>query len=489
MRQALYRMAFNTILRKTDIMHERVAITGIGVLSPIGNHVDQLLKSLQKCKSGIDAIENLQLDPPAAFLTAKIGDFLKEARQANALQQKSQAPIEQGFFEYLERFLQEDYFKTIKSTSVRYVGRVKNFSPLDFLSSKEAKKTDRFQHFALAASEMAKIDAGLEPWVHAYYPPEKTAVVAGSSMGGMLTWEETYIQYLCRGPRGMNPYFTIRQPVDTAAGEISRQQGTNGPAECPVAACATGALVVGRACELLKQGVADVAFATASEASLSHLGLGGFEALKALVTRDYGDPTKASRPFDKERSGFVMAEGGACLLLENLDKARKRGARIYAEIIGFGNFADAFHPTRPNPEGKYATLAMEFALKDGRLNPSEVGYINAHGTSTKLNDIMETKAIKKAFGPDLANKLPVSSTKSMTGHLMGAAGTLETAICALALYHQFVPATINYENPDPQCDLADYVPNEPREAKIQVALSNSFGFGGRDATIALRRFE
>jgi 3-oxoacyl-[acyl-carrier-protein] synthase II len=233
----------------------------------------------------------------------------------------------------------------------------------------------------------------------------------------------------------------------------------------------------------------DVAFATASEASLSHLGLGGFEALKALATKDYGDPTKASRPFDRERSGFVMAEGGASLILENLTKARKRGARIYAEIIGFGNFADAFHPTRPNPEGKYAAIAMQYALKDGRLNPADVGYINAHGTSTLLNDSMETKAIKKAFDADLANRIPVSSTKSISGHLMGASGTLEAGICAIALYHQFLPPTINYDHPDPECDLADYVPNQAREAKLQVALSNSFGFGGRDVALVLSRFD
>lgn len=258
--------------------------------------------------------------------------------------------------------------------------------------------------------------------------------------------------------------------------------------ECPNAACATGALVVGRAFEMLKQGVVDVGFATASEASLSYLGLGGFEAVRALCTRDYDDPARASRPFDKERSGFVMGEGGACLLLENLDKARKRGARIYAEVIGFGNFADAFHPTHPNPEGKYAAIAMEHALKDARLNPSDVNYINAHGTSTRLNDMIETKAIRKAFANGLADRIPVSSTKSLSGHLMGAAGAFEIAVCSLALYHQFLPPTINYEYPDPECDLPDYVANEAREAEIQVALSNSFGFGGRDASIILRRF-
>lgn len=469
-------------------MQERVAITGIGVFSPIGNDVSQVLASLQQGKSGIVSIEKLQMEPPSVFLTAKISDFLDKAWRAASSEQKFQGSSEQDLFEFLHRFLKERFFQTVRPSNVRYVGMVHNFSPSDFLPPKEVKKMDRFQHLALAASEMAKRDAGLEPWVYEHYPSEKIAVVAGSSMGGMLTWEDTYAQFLSHGPRGVTPFFMTKLPVDMAAGEISRHQGTNGPIECPAAACATGALVVGRAFELVKQGVVDVAFATASEAALSHLGLGGFEAAKALSTRDYGDPTKASRPFDKERSGFIMAEGGACLLLENLDKAQKRDARIYAEVIGFGNFADAFHPTRPNPEGKYAAIAMEYALKDGRLNPADVDYINAHGTSTLLNDMIETKAIKKTFGSDLANRIAVSSTKSLSGHLMGAAGTLEAAVCALALYHQFLPPTINYEYPDPECDIANYVPNHAREAKIQVALSNSFGFGGRDATIVLRRF-
>ncbi|MBT8366987.1 MAG: beta-ketoacyl-ACP synthase II [Deltaproteobacteria bacterium] len=470
-------------------MSKRVAITGIGVFSPIGNNVSQVLDSLHHGKSGIVSIEKLQLQHPADFLCGKINDFLEKARHTSSTRHQFQDASVQNLFEYLHGFLKEQYFEKVRGLKVGCIGMVKNFSAADFIQPKEIKKTDRFQQLALAASEMAKRDAGLEPWVYEHYPTKKIGVIAGSSMGGMLSWEETYLQYLAQGLKGVKPYFMIKQPVDTAAGEISRHQGANGPVECPVAACATGALVVGRAYQLVKQGMVDVAFATASEASLSHLGLGGFEALKALATKDYGDPTKASRPFDRDRSGFVMAEGGASLILENLAKARKRGARIYAEIIGFGNFADAFHPTRPNPEGKYAAIAMQYALKDGRLNPADVGYINAHGTSTLLNDSMETKAIKKAFDADLANRIPVSSTKSISGHLMGASGTLEAGICALALYHQFLPPTINYDHPDPECDLADYVPNQAREAKLQVALSNSFGFGGRDVALVLSRFD
>jgi 3-oxoacyl-[acyl-carrier-protein] synthase II len=336
---------------------------------------------------------------------------------------------------------------------------------------------------------MAKRDAGLDKEISEFYPSERIGVVAGSSMGGMQTWEHTYIRYLTRGLAGVSPLLMTKLPPDMAAGEVSRLQGANGPVESPGAACATGGMVVGRAFELVRRGAVDAVFATASEASLTHLGLGGFEAIKALTTRDYGDPRRASRPFDRERSGFVMGEGAACLFLESLDKARRRGARIYAEVIGFGNFADAYHPTRPNPEGKYAAIAMQNALKDGGLNREEVSYINAHGTSTYLNDRIETKAIKKVFGRGQANKIPVSSTKSLSGHLMGAAGALEAAICALSLYHGLIPPTINYEYPDPECDLADYVPNQARETEIQVALSNSFGFGGRDATIAMKRFE
>ena len=246
-------------------------------------------------------------------------------------------------------------------------------------------------------------------------------------------------------------------------------------------------MVLGRGFELIQKGVMDMVYAVASEACLTRLGLGCFETIKALSTKDYGRPERASRPFDKDRSGFIMSEGSAGLILENMEKARKRGARIYAEVIGFGNFADAYHKTQPDPEGEYAAQAMRFALESAAIRKDEVQYINAHGTSTYMNDRMETTAIKKVFGLELANRIPVSSTKSLTGHLLGAAGALEGVICALALYHQFLPPTINYENPDPECDLKDYVPNHMREATVNVALSNSFGFGGKDATVVFRR--
>ena len=469
-------------------MRQKVAITGIGILSPIGNSVPQVLDSLMEGKSGISRIADLELAPASAFLRTSIKNFLSKAWEEAQARGIIINYDDQRFIQFLHQFLNDGYFKGFKPSNVRYAGLVKNFKPEDFFPAKESRKMDRFQQLALAASENAKKDAGLGSKICETYPSNRVAVVAGSSMGGMQTLEDGYVRYLTRGTFGITPFFMTKFPVDMAAAEISRHQEINGPVESCGAACATGALVVGRAFELVRNGTVDAAFAAASEASLTHLGLAGFEVIKALSTRDYGDPAKASRPFDRDRSGFVMAEGAACLLLENLDSARKRGARIYAEISGFGNFADAFHPTHPNPEGKYAAAAMEYALKDGGIDKDAVDYINAHGTSTYLNDKIETKAIKRVFGCDRADKIAVSSTKSLSGHLMGAAGALETAICALALHQRFIPPTINYENPSPECDLADYVPNQARAARIETALSNSFGFGGRDATVALKRF-
>ncbi|HDM77357.1 MAG TPA: beta-ketoacyl-ACP synthase II [Deltaproteobacteria bacterium] len=467
---------------------DRVVITGIGVFTPIGNNVKELLSSLQNGSSGIVSISELGLKPPQHFLQERIKDFLKKARKRIENTELTNLEYDR-LFEYLDEYLINEYLSNVKSSRVKYVGIVKNFKPDEFISAKDAKKTDRFQQLALAASEMAKRDAGLAPSITDFYSSDRVGVVAGSSMGGMSTWEETFMRFLTQGVRRVSPYLMTKLPVDMAAGEISRIQGANGPIECPVAACATGALVAGRAYKLIKSGSLDAVFATASEASLSHLGITGFEVTRALSTKEYENPTKASRPFDRDRSGFIMAEGGICLLMENLKNARKRGAEIYAEVIGFGNFADAYHPTQPDPEGKYAATAIRYALKDGKINLDKVDYINAHGTSTPINDRIETKAVKTVFGVELANRIPVSSTKSLSGHLMGAAGLLEVAVCALALKYQFLPPTINYENPDPECDLADYVPNEAREAKIKIALSNSFGFGGRDAVVALKKFD
>ncbi len=353
----------------------RVVITGIGIFTPIGNSVDQLLDSLQNGISGIVPVEELGLESPSHFLSERISDFLDKAWKA-AKKSNLEKPDNEKLMHFFQEFLANEYFAKIKGPRVKYVGIVKDFNPEKYMSVKDAKKADRFQQLALAASEMAKRDAGLGSAITDYYESARIGVVAGSSMGGMRTWEETYARFLTLGVRRVSPYFMTRLPVDMAAGEISRVQGANGPIECPVAACATGALVAGRAYQLIQNGVIDVAFATASEASLSHLGLAGFEVTRALSTKEYEHPTKASRPFDRERSGFLMAEGGICLILENLEKAKKRGAEIYAEIIGFGNFADAYHPTQPDPEGKYAATAMKYALQDGKLNLEDVDYIN-----------------------------------------------------------------------------------------------------------------
>ena len=430
-------------------MRQKVAITGIGILSPIGNTVPDILDSLRQGKSGISKLADLELTPASAFLRTAIDNFLCKARQEAQQQAIISNPDDRQFMEFMHQFLGNGYLKNFKPSKIRYVGLVRNFNPHDFISEKESKKLDRFQQMALAVSEMAKIDAGFITKIIDFYPSNRMAVIAGSSMGGMETWEKGYIRYLTRGTSGLSPYFMTQFPADTAAAEISRHQEINGPVECCGAACATGALVVGRAFELVRNGIVDAAIATASEAALTHLGLAGFEIIKALSTRDYGDPAKASRPFDRDRSGFIMAEGAASLLLENLDQARKRGARIYAEIAGFGNCADAFHPTHPNPEGVYAAAAMEYALKDGGIAKDDVDYINAHGTSTFLNDKIETKAIKRVFGRDCADKIAVSSTESLTGHLMGAAGALEASICALSLHEGFIPPPSITNTPTP----------------------------------------
>jgi 3-oxoacyl-[acyl-carrier-protein] synthase II len=386
----------------------------------------------------------------------------------------------------LEAYLIEEHLKNFKMTNVLYAGQIKNFKPEDYIDPKGLKRTDRYQQFAIVASALAQDDANLKNTLHDIYPAERIAVVSGSSMGGMESWEENYQGYLSKGVRGVSPFFIMKQPVDMAAGEVSRFHNAHGPIECPAAACATGALVVGRAFELIQRGAADIAFSAASEAPLTHLGVSGFEVAKAISTREYPSPASASRPFDIDRSGFIMSEGAACLIVENLELAKKRNARIYAEIIGFGNFADAFHPTQPNPDGHYAAIAMNYALKSGQLNPEDVDYINAHGTSTPLNDKIETKAIERVFGIH-TKSVAVSSTKSMTGHLMGAAGTLEVAISALAIHNSFVPPSINCSNIDPECSQLNIAANTAQHKTINVAISNSFGFGGRDACVALRR--
>jgi 3-oxoacyl-[acyl-carrier-protein] synthase II len=365
--------------------------------------------------------------------------------------------------------------------STTFACEVKGFEPASYLDKRLAKTLDRFVQFALTAAEMARQDAGLE-WAPDGPEAERVGCFVGAGLGGIVTIEETHKNLLERGPRRISPYFVPAIIINLAPGQISIRYGCKGPNVSQVSACSSSAHAVGDAFRCIERGDADVMFAGGAEATVSPLGIGGFNAMKALSTRN-DEPQRASRPFDAERDGFVMGEGAGILILEELGRAKKRGARIYAELVGYGLNADAHHITAPAPEGEGAQRCMRMALRG--ISPERVGYINAHGTSTKYNDANETIAIKGVFG-EHARRIAISSTKSMTGHLLGAAGGVETAITALAVEAGVAPPTINYEHPDPECDL-DYTPNQAREVKIDVALSNSFGFGGTNACLALQR--
>jgi 3-oxoacyl-[acyl-carrier-protein] synthase II len=358
---------------------------------------------------------------------------------------------------------------------------VKGFDPTRWLDKRLAKTLDRFVQLALVAAQMAKDDAGLE-WPES--EAERVGVFVGAGLGGIITIEETHKNLLEKGPRrGISPYFVPSIIINLAPGQISIRFGARGPNVSQVSACSSSAHSVGDAFRCIERGDADAMFAGGTEATISPLGVGGFNAMKALSTRNDA-PQQASRPFDAERDGFVMAEGSGIVILEELGRARRRGARIYAEVVGYGLNADAHHITAPSPTGEGAQRCIRMALRG--LPVERVHYINAHGTSTKYNDAIETAAIKAVFG-EQAKRIAISSTKSMTGHLLGAAGGVETSITALAVHHGVVPPTINYQHPDPDCDL-DYTPNQAREVQIDVAMSNSFGFGGTNACLALRRY-
>jgi len=317
------------------------------------------------------------------------------------------------------------------------------------------------------------------------YEPERVGTIVGSGIGGLTSFEESHQKALLKGYDRLSPFFILQMIANMAPGRISMKYNLKGPNWGPVSACSTSAHAIGEAYKTIKYDECDAMIAGGSEAAITGMGIGGFEAMRALSTR-IDAPEKASRPFDKDRDGFVMGEGAGMVILEELESAKKRGAPILAELVGYGSNADAYHETQPAPEGEGAVRCMRLALKSAGLNPEEVGYINAHGTSTQFNDANETKAIKKVFG-DHAKKLMVSSTKSMTGHMLGAAGGAECAISALAIARGVLPPTINYETPDPECDL-DYVPNTAREVRVNVALSNSFGFGGTNAVLVLKRY-
>lgn len=361
-------------------------------------------------------------------------------------------------------------------------GEVPDFEINQFIEIKEQKKMDRFIHFAFAAAKMAVEDSGLKITKD---NADRIGVLVGSGIGGLSAIEHYHTILLEKGPKRISPFFIPMLIINLAAGQISIHFGAKGPNSAVATACASGTHSIGDAFKIIKRGEADAMISGGTEAVITPLAVGGFSSMKALSTRN-NEPEKASRPFDRNRDGFVMGEGAGIMVLEDMEHALNRGAKIYAEIIGYGMTGDAYHITSPPPEGEGAARCMRASLKDANIHPEEIEYINAHGTSTKYGDELETQAIKSVFGKH-AYKFAVSSTKSMTGHLLGAAGGVEGVICALSIFNKIIPPTINLENPDPECDL-DYVPNKARAMDINVAMSNSFGFGGTNACIIFKRY-
>ncbi len=408
----------------------RVVVTGLGVITPVGVGVKETWDALLRGESGIDRIT--QFDP--------------------------------------------------SGLPVQIAGEVKGFDPAEYIEPKEIKKMDRFIHFAVAATHMAVKDAELKiDGSNA----DRVGVIIGSGIGGLPKIEHYTRVLYERGYRRITPFFIPMSIINLASGQVSIIFGAKGPNSAVVTACSSGTHAIGDAFKIIQRGDADVMIAGGSEAVITPLGIAGFAVMKALSTRN-DEPRKASRPFDRDRDGFVMAEGAGILVLEELGHAVRRGARIYAEVVGYGMTADAYHITAPSPDGEGAARCMEMALRDGGVRPDEVSYINAHGTSTKYNDELETAAIKRVFG-DHAYRLAVSSTKSMTGHLLGASGGVESVVSVLSVFHDVVPPTINLDNPDPECDL-DYVANESREMTVNYALNNSFGFGGTNACLLFKKY-
>lgn len=377
-------------------------------------------------------------------------------------------------------------FEAFDSTEFdcKIAGEVKNFSPTQYFKTpKDVKRTDRFTQFAMAASKMAVADAGLDP---EKLDLDRTGVMIGSGIGGLLSMEEEAKRLHTRGPSRVSPFTIAMMISNMASGLVSMEFGFRGPNMCIVTACATANNSLGEAWRIIKFGDADCFIAGGAEATITPLGISGFAAMRAMSTRN-DDPAAASRPWDQNRDGFVMGEGAGMLIIEELEHAKRRGAQIYCELAGYGVSADAYHMTAPLPDGSGAARAMKLALKHAKVNADEVDYINAHATSTPLGDIGETRGIRLAFG-EAATKTAISSTKSMTGHLLGAAGSVEMAASILALKHDVIPPTINLENVDPECADMDLVPNVAREKKVRVVLNNSFGFGGHNATLVAKEF-
>lgn len=410
---------------------QRVVATGLGLVTPLGNDVPSTWSALIAGRSGV-------------------------------------GPLTQ---------FDHSGFKT------HIAAEVKDFDPTLYLDKPTARRMDRFLHFAVAAVREAVSDAQLDM---AAIPPRRVGVIVGSGIGGVHALLEGQMALVERGARRVSPFAVPALMLNSASAHISIMLGARGPNLALATACATGTHALGEAAEMIRRGHADVMIAGGSEGAVVPIAVAGFENMQALSARN-DEPERASRPFDRDRDGFIIGEGAGIVVLERLEHARARGARIYGELIGYGNTADAFHITAPSEDGVGAAECMLMALEDAGIEPSAVDYVNAHGTSTPLNDASETQAIKRVFG-DHAYRLPVSSTKSMTGHLMGAAGAIEGAFCLLAMQEGIIPPTINYEHPDPACDL-DYVPNVARPARIGVAISNSFGFGGHNGTVVFRRLE
>lgn len=411
-------------------MKKRVVVTGLGVITAVGIGVDQFWKNIVNGVSGIDRITLMD----TSNLEVKIG------------------------------------------------AEVKDFDPTEYMDRKEVKRADRFVHFAVAAAKMALADSGLE--INSSNA-ENIGVVIGSGIGGMKTFEEQARTCLEKGPKRVSPFFIPMMIPDMGSGFVSILTGAKGPNHTVVTACASGAHSIGDSLRIIQNGEAVAMITGGSEAAITQLSYAGFTSAGALSTNN-ADPKGASRPFDLNRDGFVMGEGAGILILEELEHAKQRGAKIYAEVVGFGGSGDAYHMTSPDPEGDGAARAIRRAIADAGIKPEQISYINAHGTSTAANDKLETLAIKRVFG-EAAYRIPVSSTKSMTGHLLGAAGGVEAIISALALHHGIIPPTINYQTPDPECDL-DYVPNKARQSELEYVLSNSLGFGGHNACLAFRKF-
>lgn len=413
-------------------MNKRIVVTGIGAVTPIGIGTDAYWNALLAGTSGIGPIT---LFDPANF-------------------------------------------------DVKIAAEVKGFEPGDHFDRKEARKMDRFTQFAVAAARMALDDSGL---AINEQNAERVGVLVGSGIGGLATLEEQIRNLVEKGPSRVSPYLIPMMIADMATGYVSILTGAKGPGSAVVTACATGANAIGDSMEILRRGDADVMIAGGTEAAITPVGVAGFGNMKAMTTKFNDCPQRASRPFEAHRSGFVIGEGAGVLILETLEHAERRGAtHIYGEVAGYGMTSDAYHITQPIPGGVGVARAIELALQNANIAPEAVGYVNAHGTSTPLNDAAETQALKKAFG-EHAYRLAVSSTKSMTGHLLGAAGAIEAIAALLAIDRSMLPPTINYETPDPECDL-DYVPNQARSAKIDVAVSNNSGFGGHNAVVVLKRF-